>query len=47
MTQTLKDGLYNLRKDLLTLASGKKINQVGVPFWTLSEKNTKKPFHQE
>ena len=31
----------NLRKDLLTLASGKKINQVGVPFWTLSEKNTK------
>ena len=31
----------NLREDLLTLASGKKINQVGVPFWTLSDKNSK------
>ena len=31
----------NLRKDLLTLASGKKINQVGVPFWTLSDSNSK------
>ena len=27
----------NLRKDLLTLASGIKINNVGVPFWTLSK----------
>ena len=27
----------NLREDLLTLASGKKINNVGVPFWTLSK----------
>jgi len=31
----------NLRKDLLTLASGKKINNVGVPFWTLSESLSK------
>ena len=31
----------NLRKDLLTLASGKKINGVGVPFWTLSSSYSK------
>ena len=31
----------NLRKDLITLASGKKISGVGVPFWTLSKNSSK------
>ena len=31
----------NLRKDLIDLSKGKKISGVGVPFWTLSDKNSK------